>query len=144
MVRLAVAYLIALIEWAISVDGPLDQAEVALFTNAWDFDTEPATADLEAPTFTGYADAAATFAANVDSDGNPFIGCGVITFTPTNATNLPQTIRGAYVKNASGDFQYGGLFAEPITLRHANQPMHVTVIHPMTVQGDATVEGYTD
>lgn len=131
MIALTNDFLGDLIALLIGVGAPLDGAELVLFTNSPDIDKDTVAGDLTAPTFTGYAAAALTFAEVVDSDGRKLASAGPITFSATNATNLPLTIRGAGVLNGGGDLICAGMFTTPIIMTAADQPFHVSAKVPI-------------
>jgi len=131
MTRVSNELVSAALAAAIDTGGILEDATLGLFTNEWDFGTEPLTADLTAPTFTGYAAAACTLTEHIDVNGNRYLSTEPVEFSPTNATNLPQQIRGWYLRKATtNEFLVGGNFETPITVAVADQVFHVVGIVP--------------
>lgn len=133
MVRISNELANALLAAQIAADELLDDATLGLFTNAWDFTVEPVTADLTAPTFTGYAPAAiAAWTVQVDEFGNRYVTPGPISFTCTAVTDLPQIIRGWYIrKETTNEFLAGGLLDDPITVSQDDQTFHVVATVPV-------------
>lgn len=95
---------------------PLDGAKVMLFTNSPALGLDTVTGDLTVPTFTGYAAATVTFEEAVDDTGRKYLIIPPEIFSPTNATNLPQTIMGAAVTDDANAYLFGGYFDTPVIL----------------------------
>lgn len=133
--------LAAIYAWLIDTGNPLDGAEMILFTNQPDQnDPTLVIADLTQPTFTGYtAEAIATWVQYNDSESRPYLASTPIEYNPTNATNLPQTIRGAALINGT-DLLAVGYFPLAKVLSVADQVMHVTPRLQVNPQGQITFE----
>jgi len=131
MTRVSDVVVTEALEALFGVGGALEDSTLGLFTNDWDFTVEPVTADLVAPTFTGYAAAAIDWSTAVDDEGNIYAKTDPVEFSPTNATNLPQAIRGWYIRAVTtNNFLVGGKFDEAITVSLADQVFHVVGICP--------------
>lgn len=143
--RLAPALVTAILNFLkTATTGPLDGAELNLFTNSPDFNNSAlAAGDFVAPTFTGYAAAALTWTVRSDSRGNLFLDGGPQAFAPTNATNLPQTINGAWIADGTGAYMAGDYFATPIVLQRALQPMHAEMPVPLNGTQPMAPEAWT-
>jgi len=132
MTRISNAVVTEALEALFGAGGALEDATLGLFTNEWNFENEPVTADLTAPTFTGYAPGVIdAFTLAVDDEGNLYVKTNPVEFSPTNASNLPQLIRGWYLRAVTtNNFLAGGLFDDPITVGLADQVFHVVGICP--------------
>jgi hypothetical protein len=105
----------------------LDASEIILFTNDADIDENTVVGDLTEPTFTSYAATATTgWEAATDSNGFPFAVAEPIQFQPTDATGLPQIIRGAALIDAGGDLICATKLDTPITVAYSGQVLYVT------------------
>lgn len=139
-IYLSIAFLQAIIDFLLDTGKPLDGCELRLFTNVVDFSVPHVLVDFTAPTYTGYALATPTLVAGFDADGNPLAVAPPTDFAPTNATNLPQVIRGALITNAAHAVIFGGNFATPITLSQAGQHFHVTAKLPLFGTAPGNIE----
>ena len=107
----------------------LDGASMGLFTNTPDIN-DPALAlgDIVAATFTGYAPvvlAAADWNPAVSEGGVPYLIADPAPFQPSNGTNLPEVINGAYYFLGANLLRVA-YFPVPVPLTVALQMMHAT------------------
>jgi hypothetical protein len=133
----------AIYTWLITAASPLADtaSEIMLFTNEPDVsDPTLAIADLTAPTFTGYADTAiAAWEVVSDANGRPYLTAPPVEYNPTNATDLPQAIRGAAIINGT-DLLAVGYFPLAKVLSVADQMMHVTPRFQLDAEGNISFE----
>lgn len=124
--RVAQSVMDTILDDLLAVDATLDGAQLRLFINDIAEDDVDEAADLEIPTFTGYADAAlAAGTVNVDSEGKVYVNFDAVEFSPTNATNLPQMIRGAAILDADDGLVAVSKFDSPVGLTVADQVLTV-------------------
>lgn len=107
--------------------GELDGASFGLHIGTPSF-ANPVKADMTPATFTTYAASVIAFddwSEHVDANGNPYVAAPPVVFSPTNATNLPQTINGVYLFKGDNLINYRQL-ATPVTIVAAGQALHAT------------------
>lgn len=122
----SISWLQLLLASLFDVGGALETVDLHLFTDAAVDPSLDEVSDYTAPTFTGYASVPLENpAVTVDSEGNPLITWDTVSFTPSDAANLPQIIRGAILASSTDVIQ-AHMLDTPITLVHATQTFHVT------------------
>lgn len=122
----------------------LDGASMGLFTNMPDLnDPDLAVGDIVAANFTGYAAvvlAEADWNPAVTEGGVPYLVADPAPFQPTNATNLPQVVNGAYYFNGANLLRVA-YFPVPVPLVVALQMMHATPAYGLGAGDPVPQEG---
>lgn len=124
--------------------GALDGAKLRLYTNTVDLAGDVVLGDFTVPTFTGYADAAITWANHTDAEGHPYLDAGPMTFSPSDGVDLPQAVVGCLILNSSNALMAAMEFESPIALNFAGQQL---VCNPfVSLVGDVAekVSAYTE
>jgi len=131
----------ALLALLIDTDEQLDGAELGLFTNAPVLSPDMVIADLTVPTFTGYLPVAVEgWAAFVDAGGVPYVRGLPVTFSPSDAVDLPQVIQGAYLFKGT-DLLAVSMFDSSVALVRSSQALHATPQLQLS-GGELSMEAY--
>jgi len=125
--------------------GLLDGASFGLFTNQPDL-TNPnlVLADITPADFTTYAAvelAHDDWEAAIDDDGNPYVSAVPQQWQPSNATNLPQIVRGAYLFKDTTLIR-AAYFPSPLPVTLALQMVHATPIFTLSGVNTLVQEGH--
>lgn len=123
--------------------GELDDASVGLHIGSADIEN-PVLADMIPATFTGYAAAVVPFGdwdSHVTAGGEPYVAAAPLTFSPTNGTNLPQTVNAYYIFQGANLISFRPL-AQPLSIVAVDQSLHVTPTFGLGVDDLPDAEGH--
>lgn len=132
---------------AIDTDGQLEDAQIRLIKGS--FEEADAIAggegDLVVPDYTTYADVTLTGASvNVDAEGRSYVQWDAVEFTPTAATNLPQTVNGCAILASDDTLLAVSKFDTPQALLYADQVLTVLPKFRLGHVGSNNILAYTE
>lgn len=128
----------------IATGNLLDGAKLILGTNTGDLDTIEETADIEVPTFGGYAAAViAAWTKVIKDNGDQALSGGAVVDISTNDTGMPMSITTWALTDAADALICVGKFLTPIMMTHSGQQYYVAVEFPLTRDQEVQAEAGT-